>query len=73
MRRGEESGAIGEAGDPLLGVVAIFQDTWAELEGCRLAARLSDCLCQRHGGRLGVESERGEGATFYFTIRRHID
>ncbi|MFT7625487.1 MAG: signal transduction histidine kinase, partial [Myxococcota bacterium] len=41
-----------------------------KFEGTGAGLAISQKIVQRHGGQIGVESVRGEGATFHFTIRK---
>lgn len=40
-----------------------------KFEGTGAGLAISQKIIQRHGGEMGVDSERGQGSTFWFTVR----
>lgn len=44
-----------------------------ELEGTGIGLAIAKRIVQRHGGKIGADSEPGKGARFYFTLPKSID
>jgi signal transduction histidine kinase len=65
---------IGIPEDSQSRVFDIFQRLHArtEYEGTGIGLAICQKIAQRHGGEIGVESNEGEGSTFYFSLPKSL-